>query len=267
MATKRIELNADVEGLLVLSDIHSFIEPLETIEGMIATWPRPVQVVVAGDILSGGANPVEVMEWVRTHAGEFAVLGNHDEAALRSGEDPAPVYTEAGGYQRLDQQQVEYINALPSVLELAWKGKLIRVTHGHRRLSGQDVAWTAKPSELLCWFADPAVDITTVAHTHYPFVAERDGSRVANCGSTAGLLLGMQHSDGSITSWGDEAVFEAPPSIYSTFLEITLEKDELHLTIKQFDYDRTKALSRLREQDDTHFKAMKRWLETGVVPG
>ena len=66
-----------------MSDLHSFVEPLEVIDGMIASWPGYVQVLVAGDILSGGVSPVETLEWVRTHAGEFAVLGNHDEGSLR----------------------------------------------------------------------------------------------------------------------------------------------------------------------------------------
>ena len=267
MKTERIEVNSHVDVLLVISDIHSFIEPLEVLEGLIAAQPGSTQVVVAGDLFSGGANPVEAMQWVRAHAGDCAVLGNHDEAVLRADREDAPVYSEAGAYQRFDQQQIEYLIALPGVLELAWKGKHIRIAHGHRRLSGEDVSWKSKPSELFSWFADPAVDITIVAHTHYPFIAERNGCRVANCGSVAGLLLGMQHSDGSITSWGDEAVFRAPPSIYSTFLEITLEKDELDVAIKQFDYDRTKALARLPEQGGQHFQAMKRWLETGVVLG
>ena len=267
MKTKCLEVNGDIDSLLVVSDLHSFIEPLEVIDAMIASWPGSVQVVVAGDILSGGASPVETLEWVRTHAGEFAVLGNHDEASLRGGDGDAPAYTEAGGYQRLDRPQIQYLQALPSVLELTWKGKLIRVTHGHRRLSGEDVSWKAKPSDLICWFGDPAVALTIVGHTHHPFVAEQDGCRVANSGSTAGLLLGVQHPDGSISSWGDEAVFIAPAKIYSTFLAITVQRGELQVAIERFDYDRASALARLREAKDPNFEARKRWLETGVLLG
>ncbi len=265
METKRVEVNGDVDSLLVISDLHSFIEPLDVLDETIASWPGAVQVVVAGDIISGGATPAETLEWVRTHAGEFAVLGNHDEGTLRGGKDAEPPYTEAGGYQRLDRRQIEYMQALSFVLELTWKGKLIRVTHGHPRLSGEGVSFMAKPSELLCRFGDPAVDLTIVGHTHYPFVAEQDGYRVANCGSTCGLFLGMQYPDGSISPWGDETVFKAPPKIYSTFLAITLERGELVVTIERFDYDRAKALARLREElEDPDFEIQKRWLETGI---
>jgi len=265
MESRRVEVKDDVDRLLVVSDLHSFIEPLEVIDGFIDSWPGSVQVVVAGDILGGGASPAETLEWVRTHAGEFAVLGNHDEGSLRGGEGDHPPYTEAGGYQRLDRRQIEYTQALPLALELTWRGMHIRVTHGHRRLSGEDVSWMAKPSELLSWFGDPAVALTIVGHTHHPFVLEGDGCRVANCGSTAGLLLGLQHPDRSISSWGEEAVFKPPPEIYSTFLAITLGRDGLQVTIEHFKYDRAKALGRLREEKDPDFESKKLWLETGLV--
>lgn len=267
METRRIEVSETVDTLLVMSDLHSFFEPLEVLDEIIDSWPDSAQVVVAGDILSGGASPVETMEWARTRAGEFAVVGNHDEGSLRGGEGEHPPYSEAGGFLRLDQRQAGYLQSLPFILDLSWKAKRIRVTHGHRRFTGECVSWMAKPSELVSWFGDPAVALTIVGHTHFPFVGEQDGGRVANCGSTAGLLLGVQHPDGSISSWGDEAVFEAPAQIYSTFLAITIEGGELQVAIERFDYDRAKALARLREAKDPYLEDRIRWLETGLVLG
>ena len=232
MRTDRIEVNADVDSLLVVSDLHSFIEPLEALDVALASRPGSAQVVVAGDIIAGGANPAETVEWVRRNAGRFAVLGNHDEGAILGGEGDDPPYSETGGYLRLDRRQAEYYRSLPHVLELQWQGQLIRVTHGHRTSSGEDVSWMAKPSEMLARFGDPAVAITITAHTHHPFVAEQNGYRVANCGSACGLLLGREHEDGSISSWGDEAVFESPSQIYSTFLALTVESGELKVTIE-----------------------------------
>lgn len=267
METRRIEVSETVDTLLVMSDLHSFFEPLEVLDGIIDSWPGSAQVVVAGDILSGGASPVETMEWARTRAGEFAVAGNHDEVSLRGGEGEHPPYSEAGGFLRLDQLQAEYLQSLPFILDLSWKAKRIRVTHGHRRFTGECVSWMAKPSELVSWFGNKEVALTIVGHTHFPFVGEQDGGRVANCGSTAGLLLGLQHPDGSISSWGDEAVFEAPAQIYSTFLAITIDGGEVQVAIERFDYDRTKALARLREAKDPYLEDRIRWLETGLVLG
>ena len=267
METRRIEVSETVNTLLVMSDLHSFVEPLEALDEIIDSWPGPAQVVVAGDILSGGASPVETMEWVRTRAGEFAVAGNHDEISRLGGEGEHPPYSEAGGFLRLDQRQAGYLQSLPFMLDLGWKAKRLRVTHGHRRPTGERVSWMAKPSELVSWFGDKEAALTIVGHTHHPFVAEQDGGRVANCGSTAGLLLGPQHPDGSISSWGDEPRFEAPARIYSTFLAITIDDGELQVAIERFDYDRAKALERLREANDPYLEDRIRWLETGLVLG
>ena len=265
MQIERIDVDGDVDSLLVVSDLHSFIEPLEALDVALASRPGSAQIVVAGDIISGGANPAETVEWVRRNAGRFAVLGNHDEVAILGGEGDYPPYSETGGYLRLDSQQAEYYRSLPHVLELAWKGQVIRVLHGHRTSSEENVSWMAKPSEMLVRFGDPAVSLTVTAHTHYPFVAEQNGCRVANCGSACGLLLGQEHEDGSISSWGDEAVFEAPSQIYSTFLSIVIENGELKATIERFDYDRASAIQRLREVNDPYVESRQRWLETGVV--
>jgi predicted phosphodiesterase len=250
MEAKRIEVDDGIDSLFVAGDHHSFIEPLEAIDGIIASWPGSVQVVVAGDIVGKGASPVETVEWVRTRAGEFAVIGGHDRLCLRGEKGDHPPYTEAGAYQRLDRRQIEYLRALPWALELAWRGKLIRVTHGQRGYSDEEVSSKSKPSEMISRFSDTATDLTVVAHTHYPFVSEQDGCRVANCGSTAGLLMGLQHQDGAISSRDNEAECEAGPNTHSTFLAVTIEGDELKVTVQRFDCDRRKAFARLREAKD-----------------
>jgi predicted phosphodiesterase len=265
MQTRSIEVDGGVDALLLVSDLHSFIEPLEALDLKFASRPGSAQIVVAGDLISGGASPAEAVEWARQNAGEFALLGNHDETALLGGEGDHPPYSETGGYLRLDQRQAEYYRSLPHVLELAWNGHVIRVIHGHRTFLGENVSWMTKPSEMLARFGDPAVAITVTAHTHHPFVAEHNGCRVANCGSVCGLLLGREHKDGTISSWGDEAVFEAPPQIYSTFLALTVESGELKVAIERFDYDRAAAIQRLRDVNDPFVEVRQRWLETGVV--
>ena len=71
--------------------------------------------------------------------------------------------------------------------------------------------------------------------------------------------------DGTVTSWGDDPVFKPPPQIYSTFLSITMEKDQLKAEIEHFDYDRASAIKRLREVNHPHIEDRKLWLETGLV--
>ena len=52
--------------------------------------------------------------------------------------------------------------------------------HGNRMHTKRNIPGQLIPSQILEWFADTGVDLTVVAHTHYPFVMDRDGARVAH---------------------------------------------------------------------------------------
>lgn len=270
--TKEIKIDDSVGRILVLSDLHSFAEPLAALDEIAGSSPDEPCIVIAGDLFCAGPHPAETVEWVRRRAEDRVALGNHDEGTLRGAEEPAlqPPYTEPGAYQRLSADQIEYLRSLPHILHLEWKGFRIRVMHGHFCFSERDVcgvSWMARPSELLERFPDPAFDLTAVAHTHYPFVAERQGTLVANCGAVSGLLLGLLHEDGSITPWGDEETFTPPKEIYSTFLSVTSADDGLEVQIEKFDYDRRGAIESLRAIGDPGIENRERWLLTGVTRG
>jgi len=144
-----LEVDDAVERLLFASDLHAFIEPLEAFDEVRAPFPGPTQVVVGGDLFLGGNTPVETLEWVRAQAGQFAVLGNHDEVVLKGSEGNHPPYTEEGAYDGLDTCQIDYLRNLAEALEIRWKGKQIRVLHRHRTLVGEAVSWLAKPRQLM----------------------------------------------------------------------------------------------------------------------
>ena len=48
METRRIEVSETVDTLLVMSDLHSFFEPLEVLDEIIDSWSGSAQVVVGG---------------------------------------------------------------------------------------------------------------------------------------------------------------------------------------------------------------------------
>lgn len=264
MQTNQVDVNSNITHLLIMSDLHSFAEPLPVLDERIAEHGDRGQAIIAGDSFCAGPDPVETIEWIRSRAGEFVVLGNHDEVTLQGSEGEHPAFTEAGAYQRLNEEQIEYLRSLSQVLELTWHGKRIRVMHGHCTCAGEGVSWMSKPSEMIERFADPAMDLVVTAHTHFPFVAERDGCLVANCGAVSGLLLGLEHEDGHITSWGDEDEFTPPSQIYSTYLSVTEGAGKLSVEIEQFDYDRAKSIRRLEEEGEPNLERRRRWLMTGV---
>jgi len=63
--------------VVFISDIHSNLEALRAVE---ATLPD-VPIYCLGDVVGYGANPNEVIEWVKERA-KVCILGNHDLAVL-----------------------------------------------------------------------------------------------------------------------------------------------------------------------------------------
>ena len=262
MRTQSVQVNDQVERLVLVSDLHGFIEPLKVLDRVIEAYPEKVQVVAVGDYVVTGSRPAEAVEWVRRNAGRFAVRGNHDEGALAGAEGEHPPWTEPGAYVRLSCEQKEYLSELPDILELSWKGRRIRITHG-RRPSGEWVAWTATASEVFEFFADPSVELTVVGHTHHAFVRTDARCCVANCGSTSHLILGFKQDDGTVES-RTEAPFEPVSEMYSTYLSVTIDESNLEVRVERFDYDRQKEIQRLRDAGRLDIKELREQLETCV---
>ena len=264
MRTANVDIDDGIDRLLIVSDLHGYLGPLDMIDRAVADADGSVRIIASGDYFAGGCHPVETLDWVRSRAGECAVLGNHDELVQAGAEGDHPLYSEAGAFVQLDESQIEYLRNLPHALELRWRGFRIRILHGHRTLDEQGVPWTAKPRELLEHFGDASVDLTVLGHTHYPFVHHEDGLGVANSGSVSMVIFGSKQADGMIVPQGDEPVFKSESGIYSTFMWIAVEKGELLATIELFDYDREQALQDSRAAGDPNLQLRQVWLETGL---
>ena len=262
MRTKSMHVSDDVERLVIVSDLHGFVEPLKVLDGLIASYQEKLQVVAAGDYVVTGARPVEAIEWVRANAGSFAVRGNHDENSVARVEGAHPPWTEAGASERLNPDQREYLARLPDVLELSWRGRCIRITH-HRRPSGQVVSWMGKVTEVFDFFADPGVALVVAAHTHYPFVRKTATCCVANTGSISVPILGFRQDDGTVESRTEDS-FEPDTKIFSTYLSVSCNGTGLEVVIERFDYDRAPGIERLRDAAHPDVERLRALLETGI---
>ena len=262
MRTRSMQVDEEVGRLVVVSDLHGFTEPLGMLDGIIAAYPERVQVVAAGDYVASGLEPAETVEWVRRNAGQFAVIGNHDEGAITRAEGEHPPWTERGSSQRLSPEQREYLSELPDSLDLFWKGRLIRITHG-RMSSGEWINWLASEDEVFEAFADPSVALTITAHTHYPFVRRNEGGCLANSGATSYLVLGMKGDDG--TMWSrTEGPPELVPSIYSSYLCVTTDGADLEVAVERFDYDREKEIRGLLDAGRPTMEWLGELIRTGI---
>ena len=77
------QLDDTIDLLLIVSDIHGFVRPLEVFDALHAAMGGRSQIVFNGDMCTAGLWPAEAMQWTQRNAGELAVLGNHDEEILQ----------------------------------------------------------------------------------------------------------------------------------------------------------------------------------------
>ena len=114
--------------MLLISDVHSNIDALN------AVWDRESDadcIYCAGDLVDYGFFPHEVIAWCREHEVQ-AVAGNHDReiTAVASGRRPlVPGTFAAYNLERLDEDDLAYLNALPAEKRFVLDGSTYYMTH------------------------------------------------------------------------------------------------------------------------------------------
>ena len=201
--------------------------------------------------------------------------GNHDSAIVEfldidpSQHDSAAADTELGAYRQLSADQLEFVRSLPDVLQVRWRGCTLRLMHGHFNLRTPDATnWRLTPCELTERFGDPAVDLTVIGHTHYPFVRRSAEGAVANPGSVAAPLFRYLDATGQeIDRRADDPNFSVNDTRPS-FLTITESRGQLQPTIERFEYDRTKLLERHAAEDNLHMplETRRAWIMDAHAP-
>ena len=101
---------------LVLSDLHSNIQALQAVlrDARLRGYDR---VLCLGDVVGYGANPNEVVDWLRSQPPHAIVRGNHDKVAtgLESGDEFSEIALEAALWTReaLSPENMKYLAELP----------------------------------------------------------------------------------------------------------------------------------------------------------
>ena len=273
--TAEVEVDPAVQRLVVVSDLHAYREPLEALDQRLAQFTEPYLVFVNGDIFEGGIDGRFALEWTMRRAAGRTTRGNHDSAIVEyldidpSQRDSAAADTELGAYRTLTSDQLESVKSLPDVLDVRWRGYALRLLHGHFNLrTPGGTNWWLTPSELSERFGDPAVDLTVIGHTHYPFVSRSADGAVANPGTVAAPLFRyLDESGQEIDRRPDDpnlSVDDSRPS----FLTITESRGQLQPTIERFEYDRTKLLERHAAKDNLHMplETRRAWIMDAHAP-
>lgn len=264
LRTERHNIDDEVERLVLLSDIHGFIQPLHAVDEFLGSARKPYQVIFNGDLVRGGPWPREVIQWISDHAGPLATVGNHDETLMLGGEENASLCTEPGAYHALNEELRKYVGSLPECLDLHWRGHRIVCMHGHHANDGNDVAWITTPLEQANALINRAADLTVASHSHYPYVQPLDGTLVANTGSLSRVLLHVRTADGWHSQSG-EADSQSTQDVRGSLLTVDVVNSKLDVQIVRFDFDKEGALADLKRAGETNLDFHRRWLYEGKV--
>ena len=269
-----VVISDDIDRLVVVSDLHAYREPLEVLDTHVQDGSIANQVLVNGDILEGGLDAIETVAWVRKHAAGHTTRGNHDSGVFRYLRDGPSAATslaedsEMGAYAALDAGATGFLEGLPDVLDVRWKGFQLRLMHGHFSLRTRaHTDWKLGRDAIVELFADATVDLTVVGHTHYPFVAHGSSGRVANSGSLVAPIYRFTQLDGQQIDRRVEDPAVADGEVHSSYLVVDVVDGCLHPRLEMFHFDREWLLQRYDARDDLRMAPLfrRRWITQGHI--
>ncbi len=215
--------------LAVLADVHGNLPALEAVLADVQQY-NVDGIIVAGDLIGGGPQPVEVLRLLRSLR-TWMIRGNNENYFLAYDAGEAPDAWRVSyqwvvlrwTYHRLDKASLDLITSLPEQCVVALDGTApIRVVHGSpqgpsgRLFPDRDPAklyWFRKagllpldqdPDNLGVAFEQIAEPVLVCGHTHIPWKQEQDGRLALNPGAVCGPLNGDVCAQYALLTWRDD---------------------------------------------------------------
>ena len=165
-----------------ISDTHGNWEALQAVAPMIRGLPT----YCCGDVVGYGANPNEVVEWIRANCAG-CVRGNHDEAVL-TGETGFfnPDAASAIGWTRrvMEKEGLGFLSSLHTSLRFEVEGVRFLVVHGSPEDPLHEYVYVESHGDLFDYYLQSrSADVLALGHTHHPFAARNSLGTVFNPGS------------------------------------------------------------------------------------
>lgn len=156
---------------LIFSDVHSNLEAVETFDRLRKDLDYD-RLVCLGDIVGYGANPNEVVDWVRENA-QIVLAGNHDYAAVEKTcteyFNPYALRSCVWTREMLTKENKDYLASLPVDLvkdAIHWShSSPLEPEEWHYVISRYDGIDNFPHFEEACCF---------IGHTHRPCILEED---------------------------------------------------------------------------------------------
>lgn len=206
--------------LAILSDVHGNLPALEAV--LADARSHGVDgYVVAGDLVLGGPFPVETLACLRS-LNPWVVRGNNEGYLddYRSGVKK-PLRSRAQWamlqwtYARLDQDALDFLTALPAILEIAPSGAdALCVVHGSLASAFEGI-WPADPDtqrkfvqaqvvaplSVEAALAQTAAPVLICGHTHIAWQYCVNGRLALNPGAVGGPIDGVVGAEYALLTW------------------------------------------------------------------
>ena len=215
--------------LAVLADIHGNLPALEAVLADVQQH-NVNGIIVAGDLIGCGPQPVEVVRLLRSLDG-LMIRGNHENYFLAYDAGDVPDGWRVSyqwavmrwSYLCLDRETLDFITSLPEQLVVALDGTTpIRVIHGSpgdssgRLFPDRDpvsMSWFRKagflppgrdPVKLELALVGVNEPVLVCGHTHIPWRQEQSGRLVLNPGAVSTSLNSDVRAQYALLTWQDD---------------------------------------------------------------
>jgi predicted phosphodiesterase len=237
---KKMTREIDGGPVVVLGDIHGNFAALQAVFTMLDNLETPPElIVVNGDIISLGPEPIECLEFCKARDNLVFVKGNNEryvteELYKKTDQFHRDIFEKvpsliidnlAWTHAQLSPRWLEEITHWPNLLQVEWNQSVILIAHASPE--SDEIAWFPQQFGEGIWPAAHPCDFFINSHIHRSFFAQVGDTIMANTGSLGASLDG--NSDAS-------------------FLSITSCKDQLFLKNHRVEYDVETTVSKLVER-------------------
>jgi putative phosphoesterase len=175
----------------LISDVHAYLEPLQKALAIFDAAGVDL-IVCAGDVVDGGYDGDDVVQWIQDRNID-CVLGNHDREAFVSQawlrKHFTPAQKASASRMLISSQTVGYVSAFPLTRYYLWEGYTVCLAHG-TPLSNMLYLFPESTPERFQEVVDAAqADIIILGHTHVVMDIRFGDVRILNPGALCGSRL------------------------------------------------------------------------------
>jgi len=204
--------------IAALSDIHGNLLALAAVRKAVDA-ARPDYVVICGDLVFNGPDPVGALALVREleNAGAFVILGNTDVAVADSDytaafpwfADGVPdSYREAGewAHDQIGNEGIDYLRRLPYERRLRVGDDLVLFCHGSPGSLTSGLSAELEQDVTIERVSRTDAKVIVCGHTHLPEVREVGWRTLVNAGSAGYVFDGDPTASWALIEIGEDGV-------------------------------------------------------------